>query len=269
MFDSVKGVATIQLEAAASGRTMPATRPQPIRRARTAEDPASAAAPANPARDAPLTREQIVDAAITWIDHEGMASFSMRRFASSLGISGPALYWHFRNRDDLLNAAAEQVLSAVDSEIERSEPWETAVRRMMTSVWDAARAHPGLLDILRTQPLHIGAGQRLMQSLLVTLRGAGLAPEIAVDHTRALLWTTFGFIRGTAATLERVDGGSNQLRLDLSQLDASSLSIVAECVPRLATLDIDGLFRHTLDLMIAGISPTVPGRPRRRSGGSS
>lgn len=229
----------------------------------------STPAPANSARDAALTREQIVDAAITWIDREGMASFSMRRFAASLEISGPALYWHFRNRDDMLNAAAEQVLSGVDSSIEGGEPWDAAVRRMMTSVWEAARAHPGLLDILRTQPLHIGAGQRLMQSLLVTLRGAGFTPELAVDHTRALLWTTFGFIRGTAATLERVDGGSNQLQLDLAQMDSSAVSMVAECVPRLATLDIDALFRHTLDLMIAGISPTVPGRARRRSSGPS
>lgn len=241
---------------------MPATQPSRIRRAADVND--VAAAPASPGRDTSLTREQIVDAAIGWIDQEGMASFSMRRFAASLAISGPALYWHFRNRDDLLNAAAERVLSSVDSSIDGDEPWDAAVRRMMTSVWDAARAHPGLLDILRTQPLHIGAGQRLMQSLLVALRGAGLAPESAVDHTRALLWTTFGFVRGTAATLERVDGSPNRLQLDLSQLDSSSLPVVAECVPRLATLDIDALFRHTLDLMIAGISPTVPGRPRRR-----
>jgi hypothetical protein len=138
---------------------------------------------------------------------------------------------------------------------------------MLHSVWDAAREHPGLLDILRTQPLHIGAGQRVVQSVLVALRGAGFAPDVAVDHTRALLWTTFGFIRGTAATLERVDGPPGRrvvdVDIDLSGLDPSSLPVVEACLPRLATLDIDALFGHALDTMIAGIGAAPTSRARR------
>jgi TetR/AcrR family tetracycline transcriptional repressor len=215
------------------------------------------AAPANSSRDDALSREEIVESAIAWIDREGIDSFSMRRFAASLTISGPALYWHFRNREDLLGATAERLLERVDSRLRRNEPWEVAVRRMLNSVWNTAAKHPGLLDVLRTQTLRIGAGQRLLQSLLVTLRGAGFGPELAVDHTRALLWTTFGLIRGAASSAERVDGPRHarvmRTEMDLSALDPKTLPAIADSLPRLATLDIDALFQHTLDTMIAGL----------------
>lgn len=215
------------------------------------------AAPANSSRDDALSREDIVDAAIAWIDREGIDSFSMRRFASSLGISGPALYWHFRNRDDLLGATAERLLERVDARLRRNEPWDEAVRRMLSSLWKTAAKHPGLLDVLRTQSLRIGAGQRLMQSLLVTLREAGFGPDLAVDHARALLWTTFGLIRGAASTAERIDSPSDtrvhHTEIDLAALDPKTLPAIADCLPRLATLDVDALFQHTLDTMIAGL----------------
>ena len=62
-------------------------------------------APANSTREVALSQAQIVSAAIAWIDREGIQAFSMRRLAADLGISGPALYWHFRSRDELLGAA--------------------------------------------------------------------------------------------------------------------------------------------------------------------
>lgn len=225
------------------------------------------AAPANSSRESALSRDQIVAAAIDWIDREGMQAFSMRRLAASLDISGPALYWHFRSRGELLDAAAESVLQQVDSAKPGSrERWDRAARRILTSVWEVAREHPGLLDLLRTQPLHTDSGERLLQSMLVVLRRAGFPPAAAVAHGRSLLWTTFGFIRSTAATLERVheDPPTRVVSLQLDAVsDPGALELVAGCLPHLAALDIDALFQHTLDLLLAGVAAAADGQRRR------
>ncbi len=215
-------------------------------------------APANSSREVALSQAQIVSAAIEWIDREGIHAFSMRRLAADLGISGPALYWHFRSRDELLGAATHAVLQEADTAgPKRRERWERTVRRILTSVWQLAEVHPGLTEMLRTQPLHTESGQRIIQSLLVALRSAGFAPDVAVAHARSMLWTTFGFIRSTAATLERVQPsarGSRVVTLQLDDGDQDSFALIADCVPHLASLDIDALFTHTLDLLIAGLT---------------
>jgi AcrR family transcriptional regulator len=213
-------------------------------------------APSNSSRDTALSRAEVVSAAIRLIDHDGIESFSMRRLAATLDITGPALYWHFDNRDDLLGAAASAVLDQVDSTLRRDEPWDAAVRRMLTSLWVTSKRHPGLLDILQTQPLRIGPGQRLLQSVLVTLRAAGFGTELAVDHTRSLLWLTFGLIRGSAATRERLGADRDSrldTRLDIGEIAPEQMPAIAPCLPRLATLDLDALFTHTLDIAIRGL----------------
>jgi len=222
-------------------------------------------APANSSREVALSRDQIVSAAVEWIDREGIQAFSMRRLAADLGISGPALYWHFRGRDELLGEATRAVLEeAHTAGPKRRERWDRAVRRILTSVWQLADAHPGLTEMLRTQPLHTASGQRIIQSLLVALRGAGFPPDAAVVHARSLLWTTFGFIRSTAATLERVPEGrgSRVVTLQIDDGDQASFALIADCVPHLAELDIDVLFAHTLDLLLAGITADLARRVR-------
>ena len=216
-------------------------------------------APSNSSRDTALSRVEVVGAAIRLIDAEGIDAFSMRRLAAALDITGPALYWHFDNRDELLGAAAAAVLDQVDSELRRNEPWDDAIRRMLTSLWDTSKRHRGLLDILQTQPLRIGSGQRLLQAVLITLRQAGFESDVAVDHTRSLLWLTFGLIRGSAATRERMgtDAGVDT-RLDIGEITPDEMPAIATCLPRLATLDMDALFVHTLDIAMRGLGSPGP-----------
>jgi AcrR family transcriptional regulator len=231
----------------------------PTSKQRVASPTPARAAPANSSRDEALSCDQIVSAAVGLIDREGI-HFSMRRLASSLDISGPALYWHFRSRDELLHAALASVLAEVDSSRPNGrERWDRAARRMLLSVWRVAGQHPGLLEMMRTQPLHTESGDRLLQSLLVVLRRAGFGADAAVNHARSLLWTTFGFIRSTAATLERVDQAQDRrVRVELDSLvDSESAALLADCVPALASLDIDALFEHTLDLMLAAVAGSL------------
>lgn len=53
---------------------------------------------------ASLNRERIVAAALVLLDEVGLEGLSTRRLASDLGIKSASLYWHFRNKDELLDA---------------------------------------------------------------------------------------------------------------------------------------------------------------------
>ena len=63
-----------------------------------------------------INRESIIDAAISLLDTYGLGDVTMRRVASSLGVAPGALYWHIANKQALIAALAEDIISPVSGE---------------------------------------------------------------------------------------------------------------------------------------------------------
>jgi len=60
----------------------------------------------------PLQPETIVKTALEMLDAEGLESVTVRRLAAKLGVQAPALYWHFKNKQDILDEMAQAILSS-------------------------------------------------------------------------------------------------------------------------------------------------------------
>lgn len=89
-----------------------------------------------------LTTERIVEAACSILDAYGLADLTMRRVADELGVKAGALYWHFPNKQTLLAAVADEVLSTANasasSDAESLVTWATDVRTRLLAHRDAA-----------------------------------------------------------------------------------------------------------------------------------
>ena len=57
-----------------------------------------------------LNRETIIDAAISILNSFGLADMTMRRVAKQLDVAPGALYWHFKNKQELIGATARRIL---------------------------------------------------------------------------------------------------------------------------------------------------------------
>lgn len=57
-----------------------------------------------------LSRETVIAAALQLLDKSGLDGLSTRRLAQELGVEGPALYWHFKNKRELLDHVAEAIV---------------------------------------------------------------------------------------------------------------------------------------------------------------
>ena len=58
-----------------------------------------------------LTRDEIVTTAIALLDEGGLAALSLRKLAARLGISAPTLYWHVRDKRELLDLMSERIVA--------------------------------------------------------------------------------------------------------------------------------------------------------------
>ena len=60
-----------------------------------------------------LTRERLVEAGLDLINEEGLEGLSMRALADRLEVKAASLYWHVRDRRELLELLAESILDGV------------------------------------------------------------------------------------------------------------------------------------------------------------
>src|SRR5512140_3429703 len=58
-----------------------------------------------------LDRSTVVQAALELLNRVGLDGLSTRSLAAELGVKSPALYWHFRSKQELLDAMADVIVS--------------------------------------------------------------------------------------------------------------------------------------------------------------
>src|SRR5215510_841202 len=77
-----------------------------------------------------LTRATVAERALQIGDAEGLEAVTIRRLAQELGVTPMALYWHFKNKDELLLGITDHALSDVKATRDPKDPWQRQLRAM-------------------------------------------------------------------------------------------------------------------------------------------
>ncbi|MDU4941686.1 MAG: multidrug efflux transporter transcriptional repressor AcrR [Mixta calida] len=102
------------------------------------------------------TRNQILDAAIARFSEFGVSATSLADIATAAGVTRGAIYWHFKNKTDLLNeiwAQSESGLEDVEQEYQSKYPDDplSLMRAMLRYVFEATardQRRRSLLEII-------------------------------------------------------------------------------------------------------------------------
>ncbi|MCF2971090.1 TetR/AcrR family transcriptional regulator [Synechococcus sp. Nb3U1] len=128
----------------------------------------------------PLTRERILQAALEWVDAEGLEALSMRKLAQALGVKAMSLYNYVASKDDILDALVDRVIG----EIELPDPaldWKEAMRQRAISAHEVLLRHPWATMPIVSR-MNVGPAMlRYVDATLGCLLGAGFSAEMA-DH---------------------------------------------------------------------------------------
>ncbi|WP_223830199.1 TetR/AcrR family transcriptional regulator C-terminal domain-containing protein [Paenibacillus arenilitoris] len=73
----------------------------------------------------PIDLSVIVQAALTLLQEEGLAQLTMRKLAARLDIKGASLYWHIKNKNELLSLIADRICKEIKPANDRAA-WEEA-----------------------------------------------------------------------------------------------------------------------------------------------
>jgi AcrR family transcriptional regulator len=144
--------------------------------------------------------------ALEMIAEEGVAALAVEALARRLGVTKGSFYWHFKNREALLQAALNRWETEDDRQLEQhlgaagEQPRERldALFRWVSGETQAHRIYAALLQALDhplVKPIMTRVSQRRMDFLELAFRQAGLDPEAARHRARLTYAAYVGFLQ--------------------------------------------------------------------------
>lgn len=209
-----------------------------------------------------LDRQNVIRTALQVLDEVGLDGLTLRKIAGKLDVQAPALYWHFKNKQELLDHMATTVL--VDSIekfgppddtmgwIELAETYGRGLREMLLSHRDGAKMFSG--TYLTDDSVYAS-----MERSIRVLSRAGFTPRDAVRGLNVIYCYTVGFTIEEQAVHPRPGERNPQYDQEARAERVEELPLVAETGAEVLD-NFEDRFEHGLQVIIAGLRAGLPGR---------
>jgi TetR/AcrR family transcriptional regulator, tetracycline repressor protein len=223
-----------------------------------------------------LDREHVVRVALRLLDEAGLDGLTLRRLAAELDVKAPALYWHFANKQDLLDHMADVM----------TQPWMRAVAATPAGPgWEdwlaeVARTYRALL-LSHRDGARLAASTRPLPDSLPLLDGCiaafqqatGSGPGQALQCLTTLIAFVRGFVLDEEAERYRV---REQPGPRTRQGSKRAVSPSGQPVPHLdaamhetGSPSGEGTFEYGLHLILDGIRGTLRPHATSRNDGQA
>jgi TetR/AcrR family transcriptional regulator, tetracycline repressor protein len=193
-----------------------------------------------------LTQETVVRTALTLLDEVGLDGLTLRKIAERLDVQAPALYWHVKNKRDLIDLMASMIFRDAMAEFTppaERESWvdwlaqgARGYREMMHGHRDGARVLSGAYT---PEP----ALNRWVEFLLRTLTDAGFSLD---DALKAVLTVT-SYVSGYVIEEQAASSWPEERRVHVDPALFPLMSAAGRTVRE------DSTFEYGLQLMLTGL----------------
>ena len=218
----------------------------------------------------PLERETVARAALAVLDEVGLDGLTVRRIADALGVQNPALYWHFKNKQDLLDRMAEAMLADAFAELGPPAPdasWSETLSALAHLFHRALSSHRDGARVIAAANLSGSETVGVLDTTLKTLQDAGFEHAGGAQRDADRLRLHHG-LRARCATRSVQRGGSapRGVRHVTWRCGSERYPALAGALGEVARVstgqDRTAAFEAGLQLILAGIGASLPARER-------
>lgn len=216
--------------------------------------PAVAAVPRR-GRPPRVSPEAILDA----VDAKKASDWTMASIAAELGVSEPAIYYHFPSKQALLLALGARVMSQLPLPDERDD-WETWLVEFAEGTLAFCQQHPFLQDVdMASIAVRQSTSVDLLDRIVGYLTRHGFALTDAV--------MAIGLVMSLVEQFSRASQVSQLDTRELAELASDTGATLAERIYSEAALwDPDDVFPRMVRVVVAGIRlELAPKSSRRRT----
>ncbi|MFH8768013.1 TetR/AcrR family transcriptional regulator C-terminal domain-containing protein [Streptomyces sp. NPDC085866] len=205
-------------------------------------------------RRAPLDRKRVADTALRLLNEVGLDGLTLRAIAKELDVKAPALYWHFKDKQALLDEMATEMYRRMvaDTALDPADSWQErllgtsrGLRAALLGYRDGAKVFSGSRF---TGTDHA----REMEAHLRVLTDAGFTLAQAVNAARTASMFTIGFVTEEQGVQPLPGERREGYDIEERARRMADFPLAAEAGKVLFD-DYDGQFEEGLALVIAGI----------------
>ncbi|MEV6304087.1 TetR family transcriptional regulator [Actinoplanes sp. NPDC051861] len=214
-----------------------------------------------------LTKATVAECALRLADAEGLEAVTIRRLAKEQGVTPMALYWHFKNKDELLLGMVDHALSGVRAEPGTGDPWQKRLRTVIETVAGVLRDHPSLPTLLHAvDKTQTESFNRATNDTLALLSDAGFTVEEGYWVAMHLLNGCIGMVSGQpgcppTVPPEQAAEWLRQKRLHLESMASDRFPLMVEFAASYRDEpDVEHYYAFSIDLLVAGVETMAANR---------
>lgn len=201
-----------------------------------------------------LSRERIAEAALTFIDAEGLDAFSTRKLASTLNVEAMALYHHFPSKAALFDAVVELLLQQIEVPGREAGDWRARFLMGLHSFYRIAERHPRAYLLLADRRWNTPRALLFYeQALAVLMEEGGMDAAAAARLFRGAA----NYVNGAALVRIASFGqgrAPSELVLESEAPKLEDFPHVARVAPHLRAAGLDALFAETVERVVDALT---------------
>ena len=173
----------------------------------------------------PLSPDDWARAALAAIARGGLAAVAVETIASELGATKGSFYWHFKNRDALIQAALDRWehvhTAAVIEELEQEPDPARRLRKLLTAALALAPADRAEIALLANpdHPVALRAVRRVTERRIgyisEQLQALGHSPADALDRAVLMHYVYVGYLQMTHVAPQMINSDAQRRRVEL------------------------------------------------------
>jgi TetR/AcrR family transcriptional regulator, tetracycline repressor protein len=201
-----------------------------------------------------LTQEQVVKRAVDLLARAGLEALTLRRLATELGVSAPTLYWHVRNKRQLLDLMAEALVARAGRRTSpaHGQPWWDWLAEQARLQWRVLTSHrDAALVVAGNRPTE--AALPGVEEIVASLVVVGFPPAEALRTILSIGNYVIGCAVEFQAEAAREPDLGRDARLLRELRVTGDLPNLQAAMAGTGGPDPGASFEHGLGLLIAGI----------------
>jgi TetR/AcrR family tetracycline transcriptional repressor len=166
------------------------------------------------------SQQRIIDAAIDLLNEDGLNNFSLRKLAGMVDMKAPALYWHFKSKEALIDYMAEAILQAEFKDLEprqTDELWQDWLIKTCMRLRNAMRAHRDGARVVAGAHLYPAVTlMKLFEVSMESLTSAGME----LQRANLIITTAVHFVFGNVIEEQAAPSLDELKNMDSTKLTA-------------------------------------------------
>ncbi|MEX0422716.1 TetR/AcrR family transcriptional regulator C-terminal domain-containing protein [Providencia rettgeri] len=200
-----------------------------------------------------ITRLQVLENALTLLNTEGIEGLTMRKLADALNIKAASLYWHFNNKQALLEGMADHIVAMVAVDFQYSNHWVTNLIEITSQLRNALLQHRDGARVFAGTYVISDNVLRINNALIKTFMQAGISAEKAASCTMTVFYFILGCCIEQQTSTFSTDGSLANKKSEFNQLSKEKYPYTWQAKEMIFSNNFDKQFLDGIQLIINGL----------------